>query len=324
MWFNPPVSFTYQDIGLVPTRTSTVTSRSHISTSTRLGEIDISLPILLAPMDDVVDEDMEDAIRYEGGMCIAPRDAIFMPRHAGSVSTKNLKDAEALHTSGKLVCIDTANGNSEAVGEAIDALKSKFPNIFIIAGNVASTQGYAYLKNMGADAVRVGIGGGSVCTTSIATGVGVGQASIVRAVADFKHNVLNGEGPLIIADGGIKYPGDVVKALALGADLVMCGGVFAGAEESPGTVIKHGGRKWKRLAGQASMAIKGQREYIEGADVLVPYTGPVSKTWNAFKEGIESGMSYMNCMNLEELIWLPDENFVRLTDAAKAERKVHA
>ena len=130
--------------------------------------------------------------------------------------------------------------------------------------------------------------------------------------------------PLIIADGGIKTPGDVVKAIALGADIVMVGGIFAGTDQAPGEIIEVEGKLYKRLAGQASFHVKGENKYVEGASKLVPHKGSAVHLWQTFQEGLKSGMAYLNCNTLDELRYLPDEYFVLLSNSAKFERGVHA
>lgn len=157
------------------------------------------------------------------------------------------------------------------------------------------------------------------CTTSIATGIGVGQASLIRDIANWRDSI-NCVTPLLIADGGIKVPGDLVKAIALGADVVMAGFVFAGAEESPGDVIKFQDKKYKQYAGEASFSVKKTNKYVEGEESLVPYSGPVANTWSKFEDGLRSAMSYMNAKTVYELRYQPDENFVILSGPARGER----
>ena len=148
----------------------------------------------------------------------------------------------------------------------------------------------------------------------------MGQASLVREIAESDRN---GE-TRIIADGGIRTPGDVAKAIALGADIAMLGKVFAGCEESPSPVVKFHGQKYKAYAGQASHAVKKSDKYIEGDDTLVPYCGSVEGVWSRFEDGIRSAMSYMNCRTIKDLGCLPPKNFRLLSPAAKVERGVHA
>lgn len=336
--FQPEQSLTYSDIGLRPTQCSTVESRTLVDTKCKFGKWELDLPVVAAPMAKVVGDRMVAALGNLGGLAFLPRtedggaDINMYETWRGmcipSVPATNgyMDRLEVLTFRGcKHVCIDVANGFHSLVERAVKTIKDKYPDLFIITGNVASVEGYIWLSELGVDAVRVGIGGGSVCTTSIATGVGVGQASVVRECAQYRQKYLGTEqGALIIADGGIKIPADVCKAIALGADVVMAGGLFAGTEESPGEVVIHNDKKYKHMAGQASMHIKGQRSFVEGADVLVPYKGKLEKVWNGLDQGLRSSMAYMNCHTLEDLRYLPDHNFTMLSDSAKYERGVHA
>jgi len=319
-------SYTYDDIGIVPNRFSQVDSRDSVNPSTNFLGFKLSLPIIVAPMRMVVNEHCATEIHKLGGVACLPRGSdpvlTHLPHAIHSIPVSNgiQKFEELYQHQPTAVCIDTANGFNKAVGLLIGAIKRIDPNIKVIAGNIGSVVGYSYLKCMGADAVRVGIGGGSVCTTSVSTGIGVGQASLIREIAEFRRISKENNFPLIIADGGIKSPADMVKAIALGADIVMAGRIFAGSEESPGEVIKFQGKKYKQYAGEASFAVKRSNKYIEGDETLVPYSGPVAATWHKFEDGLRSAMSYMGTTNLEGLNFLPDECFALLTSSASGER----
>ena len=193
--------------------------------------------------------------------------------------------------------------------------KKKF-DVQVIIGNIAHGGSLEQLENAGADAVRVGIGSGSVCTTSIQTGIGIGQVSsllnILFARKDKKLKIK------IIADGGVKSPGDVAKAIALGADVVMLGRMLSGTRETPGEVIKYNGQMWKKYRGSASFGVKMRNEFIEGEETMVAYKGAVKSVIDGISDGLKSSMSYMNCLNLEEL--RKTETFAVLSNSSYLER----
>lgn len=344
--FQPNRSYTYADIGLHPNRLSEIKSRGECNTQVDFLNLTLKMPIVAAPMETITGAELAKRIEELGGIAVLPRtsdddadidlleisyvksDTAPPPfRSIVSIGAKPgyMERFKRFYDLGiRRFCIDVANGYNQKIGDQIAKLKDEEGDIFIIAGNVASVQGFQYLADRGADAIRVGIGGGSVCTTSVATGVGVGQASIVRDISKWKLLRPEEDSALLIADGGIKEPGDVAKAIALGADVVMVGGILGGTEESEGRVVKFNGQLYKQIAGQASRIVKGEKRNIEGAEVLVPYSGEVQGIWETYKDGLQSAMSYMNCMDLNEFRHLDDTCFVHLTDAAKSERRVHA
>ncbi|MDP3583393.1 MAG: IMP dehydrogenase, partial [Ignavibacteria bacterium] len=197
-----------------------------------------------------------------------------------------------------LVCVDTANANNANVLRKCEEIKKKY-NVKVILGNVAGGTTLKNLVDAGADAVRIGIGGGSMCTTSIQTGIGIGQVSSLLDVyftrEEQKLNIA------LIADGGVKSPGDVAKAISAGADVVMLGRMLAGTKETPGEVIKYNDQLWKKYRGSASFGVKMKSEFIEGEETMVPYKGPVRNVINAISDGLKSSMSYLNCESIEEL-----------------------
>ncbi len=323
-------TYTYEDIGLAPTKCSEIASRDDVDVSIRFHGYSISLPIILAPMSSVVGLEMCWALDQVDGIACLPRTSTWVKDEKlwrttegiPSISAKNVEQfINSKSHDNEAVCIDVANGFSTLIGAAIKKLKKYNSNIFIITGNVGSLEGYKYLKECRADAVRVGIGNGAGCSTSIATGVGQGQATLIREVAEYKEAY---DGPTLIADGGIKTAGDIIKSIALGADIVMTGRLFAGCKESPGPVVKFNNKLYKQYAGQASFAVKKSNKYVEGDDTLCPYSGTLTEMWHKLEDGIRSAMAYMNCKTIEELRFLPEENFRLLSPGAKIERTVHA
>ena len=350
--FEPTPSYTYDDIGLTPMELSKVESRNDVDTSTEFLGLELSMPLVAAPMNTVVGPEMAIKLRQLGGLAFLPRTSVmqddldafaYVYGHIQNevVVSVGLKDQELvskyIDMGATRFCLDIANGYHAKVKSFTLWFQEKYPKCDLVVGNVASYTGYRYLNEMGIDAVRVGIGGGSVCTTSIATGVGVGQASLVREVVWEQYHSQDrlGEVAYLIADGGVRTPGDLAKAIALGADVVMAGSVFAGTDEAPGELItqeigpasdrvhvKY--RLVKRFAGQASMHIKGSDKYVEGASLTVDHKGPVENIWNAFADGLRSSMAYMNCHSIGDFQFLDDDSFNLWTPSVKAERAVHA
>ena len=240
---------------------------------------------------------------------------------------------EALVKAGvDVIVVDSAHGHAEAVVDSVPAIKRQFPDIELIAGNVATAEGTKSLIEAGVDAVKVGVGPGSICTTRVVAGVGVPQISAVIECA----KVARESQVPIIADGGIKYSGDVVKALAAGADSVMIGSIFAGTDESPGETVLYQGRSYKVYRGMGSLgAMKegsGDRYFQgdvvdevklvpEGIEGRVPYKGPLSSSVFQLIGGLRAGMGYVGCATLEQL--RREAKFIRITSAGLKESHVH-
>ena len=240
---------------------------------------------------------------------------------------------EALVKAGvDVIVVDSAHGHAEAVVNSVPAIKRQFPDIELIAGNVATADGTRSLIEAGADAIKVGVGPGSICTTRVVAGVGVPQISAVMECAKVarKHQVP------IIADGGIKYSGDVVKALAAGADSVMIGSIFAGTDESPGETVLYQGRSYKVYRGMGSLGAmkegRGDRYFQgdiveevklvpEGIEGRVPYKGPLSSSVFQLIGGLRAGMGYVGCGSLDQL--RKEVKFIRITSAGLKESHVH-
>lgn len=231
-----------------------------------------------------------------------------------------------------ILAVDTAHGHSAGVIAGVRELKKTFPGMEVIAGNVATGAAAKELVDAGADAVKVGVGPGSICTTRVISGVGVPQISAIQDCAA----AIKGSGVPIIADGGVKYSGDIVKAIAAGAHSVMVGGLFAGTDESPGELVLYQGRSYKVYRGMGSLeAMKeGSKDRYfqddvdiegklvpEGIEGRVPYRGPISATVFQMVGGLRSGMGYTGCKDLEEL--RTKAKFLRISAAGLKESHVH-
>jgi IMP dehydrogenase len=241
--------------------------------------------------------------------------------------------AEALLRAGAdVIVIDTAHGHSQGVIAGVMRLRASFPRIELIAGNIATAEAAEVLIKAGADAVKVGIGPGSICTTRIVAGVGVPQISAIADVA----RITRKKGIPLIADGGIKYSGELPKAIAAGADVIMIGSLFAGTDESPGETILYQGRTYKSYRGMGSLGAmkQGSKDRYfqgdvenevklvpEGIEGRVPYRGPLSSTIHQLMGGLRSGMGYTGCRTLKEL--QENASFLRITNAGLRESHVH-
>jgi IMP dehydrogenase len=246
-----------------------------------------------------------------------------------------LERAAALRESGvDVIVVDTAHGHSRGVLETVKRIKAKWPNQQVIAGNIVTAEAALALVDAGADAVKVGIGPGSICTTRIVAGVGVPQISAVANVSA----ALAPHGVPVIADGGIRFSGDVAKAIVAGAHCVMMGGVFAGTEESPGEVELYQGASYKSYRGMGSLGAMAQAHgsrdrYFqdasaeieklvpEGVEGRVPYKGSIVAILHQFAGGLRAAMGYTGSANIDEMRTRPQ--FVRITNAGVRESHVH-
>jgi IMP dehydrogenase len=276
-------------------------------------------------------KDIQKAIKFP----YAAKDDLGRLRCAAAIGATGdfLERASALvEARADAVVVDTAHGHSSRVIDAVRTVKAQFPDIQLIAGNVATAEATKELISAGVDAVKVGIGPGSICTTRVVTGAGVPQImAIFECVAAAK-----GSGVPVIADGGVKFSGDVVKAIAAGADSVMIGSLFAGSEEAPGEVILFQGRNFKTYRGMGSIgAMKSgssdryaqegtvaDSKYVpEGIEGRVAYKGSVAEMVTQLVGGLRSGMGYTGCKNIHEL--QNESRFVRITSAGLRESHVH-
>lgn len=276
-------------------------------------------------------KDIQKAIRFPS----AAKDSLGRLRCAAAIGATGeyLERAEALVKSRvDAIVIDTAHGHSSRVIEAVKSVKAKFPELELIAGNVATAEATRELISAGVDAIKIGIGPGSICTTRVVTGAGVPQ---IMAIFD-SVNAAAGSGVPVIADGGVKFSGDVAKAIAAGADCVMIGSLFAGTEEAPGEVILFQGRNFKTYRGMGSIGAmkKGSSDryaqegtvvdskYVpEGIEGRVAYKGTVAEMVTQLVGGLRAGMGYTGCRSIKEL--QENARFVRITSAGLRESHVH-
>jgi IMP dehydrogenase len=241
-----------------------------------------------------------------------------------------LERVQALRDAGvDVLVVDTAHGHSEGVIRMVAQIKKSFPDLELIAGNVATGEATEALIKVGADAIKVGIGAGSICTTRVVAGIGIPQITAVIDCAQVakKYNIP------VISDGGIKYSGDIVKAIAAGADVVMLGNLLAGTDESPGEEVMLQGRRFKVYRGMGSMGamVEGssdryfqedaQKLVPEGIEGRTPYKGSVSETIFQLVGGLRAGMGYCGVINIEELKTIT--KFIKISNAGLTESHPH-
>ena len=303
-------SLTYDDISLIPTEVSRIKTRKEVNTAAEFLGNKLTIPLVSSPMESVTGIEMAKELSSMGCLGIVNRfdsslkEIIADKRNGDSIKAVSIalnsdsKTINELAEAGYIICVDTANANNLEVLKKTEEIKNRH-NIKVIVGNIAHGASLKQLVDAGADAVRVGIGSGSVCTTSIQTGIGIGQvSSLLNVYFAREEKKLNIK---IIADGGIKGAGDIAKAIAVGADVVMVGRLLAGTKETPGEVIRYNDQLWKKYRGSASFGVKMKNEFIEGEETMVSYKGVVKNVINAISDGLKSSMSYMNCLNLNEL-----------------------
>jgi len=273
-------------------------------------------------------KDIEKAIKYPNSA--KDSNGRLLVGAAVGVSKDSLERAKALiEANADVIVLDTAHGHSVGVVEMVRTIKTKFPDIQLIAGNIATASAARDLIEAGVDAIKVGIGPGSICTTRVIAGIGVPQITAVMDCAE----VAKEYGVPVIADGGIKFSGDVVKAIAAGADCVMIGGLFAGTEESPGEMMIYQGRSFKAYRGMGSEAAmkqgssdryfqEGQRKLVpEGVEGKVPYKGPLADSIFQMIGGLRAGMGYCGVKNIKEL--KENTEFIKITSAGLKESHPH-
>lgn len=333
---------TFDDVLLVPAY-SEVLPRE-VSLKGRFSRnISLDVPFASAAMDTVTEAPMAIAMAREGGIGVIHKNMNAQDQAAevAKVKAKGLKVAAGVGITPDVldrvklladagvdaVVLDSAHGHSKGVVDALKAIKAAFPSLDVVVGNIATARAAKDLIAAGADGLKVGIGPGSICTTRIVAGVGVPQLTAIADVAE-----VAGENIPVIADGGLRYSGDVVKALAAGAHCVMCGSMFAGTDEAPGEVTEVDGVKMKAYRGMGSIdamqAGSADRYFQKGAKKLVPegvvahvaYKGPVGEVLYQLCGGLRSGMGYCGAKDLEAL---HGARFVRISPATVKENHPH-
>ena len=355
---------TFDDVLLIPAESHVLPNE--VKLDTKLApNLQLHIPLISEGMDTVTEGNMAIAMAENGGLGVIhknlsieaqvdevkkakgktvdpnlPHPAVdnqgrLLATAAVGVTSDTFERAESLlEADADAIVIDTAHGHSAGVLRKIKEIREHFPNATLIAGNVATGEGTAALFDAGVDVVKVGIGPGSICTTRIVAGVGVPQITAIYDAA----SVAQKYGKKIIADGGIKYSGDVVKALAAGGNAVMLGSMFSGTTEAPGTIFTNEGKQFKSYRGMGSVGAMSQQHgssdrYFqggvneanklvpEGVEALVPYKGDVSNIIYQIDGGLRAGMGYVGAGTIEELI--ENSQFVQITNAGLRESHPH-
>ena len=355
---------TFDDVLLIPAESHVLPNEVKLD-SKLAPNLQLHIPLISAGMDTVTEGNMAIAMAENGGLGVIhknlsievqveevkkakgktvdpnlPHPAVddqgrLLAAAAVGVTSDTFERAESLLEAGAdAIVIDTAHGHSAGVLRKIKEIREHFPNATLIAGNVATGEGTAALFDAGVDVVKVGIGPGSICTTRIVAGVGVPQITAIYDAA----SVAQKYGKKIIADGSIKYSGDVVKALAAGGNAVMLGSMFSGTTEAPGTIFTNEGKQFKSYRGMGSVGAMSQQHgssdrYFqggvneanklvpEGVEALVPYKGDVSNIIYQIDGGLRAGMGYVGAGTIKELI--ENSQFVQITNAGLRESHPH-
>ena len=341
-------SLTFDDVLLKPKYSDILPSETDISVNLS-KKISLKVPFLSSAMDTVTESQMAIAIAREGGIGIIHRNLdiqnqtkelikvkkrkLFVGAAVGT-SREDIERAKSLIDNGcDLLVLDTAHGHSQKVLVTLSRLKKIKSSIPICVGNIATGEAAKKLYNEGADIIKIGIGPGSICTTRMVAGIGVPQIS---AIMDVKQSIKK-KNIKIISDGGIKFSGDIAKALAAGADAIMMGSIFAGTDESPGKKFKINGKFYKNYRGMGSIGamssgsanryfqknFKNKSKFVpEGVEGRVEYKGNVSKIIYQLKGGLRSSMGYIGAKNLSQI--KKNAEFIKITKAGFYESMVHS
>jgi IMP dehydrogenase len=309
--------YCFDDVLLVP-QFSDILSRSEIKLQSNIDEfLSLSIPIVSSPMDTVTEDAMAISMSKLGGLGIIHRyntveNQSNLVKNAVASGAVNIgaaigvsgdyfeRAANLVSSGARIICVDIAHGHHAMMRYALETLKNTYgSSIHIMAGNVAALEGFNDLADWGADSIRVGIGGGSICSTRIQTGHGV---PTLQSIIDCSQS---NRDAVLIADGGIRNSGDIVKALAAGADFVMLGSLLAGTAESPGEEIYMNGGRYKAYRGMASVEAqiqwRGHTSSVEGVSSQVPLKGSTRAVLEALERGIRSGLSYTGARTIKEL-----------------------
>ena len=341
-------ALTFDDVLLLPMYSNVLPSNTSIFLNLT-KKISLKVPFFTSAMDTVTESRMAIAIAKEGGMGIIHRNLNVkdQSKEVKKVKNKKLLVGAAIGTNREdldrarslvshgadLIVIDTAHGHSEKVLNTLSKIKKIIENVPVCVGNIATGEAAKKLYNSGADIIKVGIGPGSICTTRMVAGIGVPQISAIMEV----KKALNKKKIKIISDGGIKFSGDIAKALAAGADAIMMGSIFAGTEESPGKKFKIKGKTYKVYRGMGSIGamsagsanryfqknFKDKSKFVpEGVDGRVEYKGNVSKIIYQLQGGLRSSMGYIGAKKLNDI--KKNAKFVKITKAGFYESMVHS
>jgi IMP dehydrogenase len=351
--------YTFDDLLLVPAYSEVVPA--DVCLKSRLSDrLVLKIPVVSAAMDTVTEYEMAKALALAGGlgfihknlsidmqaemvkavkMCKGNEESavdsngMLLVGAAVSVSINTMDRVEALINAGvDVITVDSAHGHSKGVLNTIQEIRSRYPKLDIVGGNIVTAHAALALIEAGANIVKVGVGPGSICTTRVVSGVGVPQLSAVMDVVSVTKDL----NVAVIADGGIKLSGDIVKAIGAGADAVMLGGLLAGCEETPGDVLEVFGKKVKTYVGMGSLSAMqrgssdryfqgGQKELKklvpEGIEATVPYKGAIADVLYQMMGGLRSGMGYCGAKDIESL--KRDAQFVKITNAGLQESHPH-
>ncbi len=341
-------SLTFDDVLLLPQYSDILPSETDISLSLT-AKINLKAPFLSSAMDTVTESKMAIAMAESGGIGIIHRNLnirqqtkeiakvkkkkLFVGAAVGT-NNEDIERAKSLIANGcDLIVIDTAHGHSKKVLKILSKLKKIDYSIPLCVGNIATGEAAKKLYNSGADIIKIGIGPGSICTTRMVAGIGVPQISAILEV----KNALKNKKIKIISDGGIKFSGDIAKALAAGADAIMMGSIFAGTDESPGKKFKYKGKIYKHYRGMGSIGamstgsanryfqknFKDKSKFVpEGVEGRVEYKGSLSKIIYQLKGGLRSSMGYIGAKNLNQIT--RNAKFIKITKAGFYESMVHS